>query len=75
MLTLKANISMVVGPYLYLLLTVEFVIVIHTNVAYAVGPSVNALRVQLIFPSKPNFCNLFEFSATKFTQNSIYFTP
>jgi hypothetical protein len=67
---------MVVGPYPYLLLlTVEFVIVIHTNVACVVGPSVNIWRVQLIFPSKPNFCNLFEFPATKITQKSISFTP
>jgi hypothetical protein len=67
---------MVVGPYPYfLLLSVEFVIVIHTNVACAVGPSVNILRVELIFPSKPNFCNLFEFPAKKFTQKSTSFTP
>jgi hypothetical protein len=26
---------------------------------------------QLIFPSKPNFCNLLKFLATKFTQKSI----
>jgi hypothetical protein len=26
---------------------------------------VNTLRAQLIFPSKPNFCNLFEFPVTK----------
>jgi hypothetical protein len=42
-----------------------------TSVACAFGPSVNILR-QLIFPSKPNFCNLFEFPATKkSTQKSI----
>jgi hypothetical protein len=29
----------------------------------------NMLRAQMIFPPKPNFRNLFEFSATKFTQN------
>ncbi len=28
-----------------------------------------------VFPSKPNFCNLFEFSATKSTQKSIFSTP
>ncbi len=28
---------------------------ITTSVAYAIGPSVNTLKVQLIFPSKPNF--------------------
>jgi hypothetical protein len=31
-------------------------------------PSVNTLRAQLIFLFKPNFCNLFKFSGTKFTQ-------
>ncbi len=46
-----------------------------TNVAYVVGPSVNTVRAQLIFPSKPNFCNLFEFLATKSAQKSISFTP
>jgi hypothetical protein len=33
--------------------------------------NVNTLRAQLIFPPKSNFCNLFEFSPTKFTQKSI----
>jgi hypothetical protein len=32
---------------------------------------VNTLRAQLIFPSQPNYCNLFEFSATKSTHKSI----
>jgi hypothetical protein len=39
------------------------------------GPSVNIPRAQLIFPSKPKFCNLFEFSATKSTQKSLSSTP
>jgi len=43
----------------------------YTSVASAVHPSGNTLRAQLIFPSKPNFCNLFEFPATKSTQTSI----
>jgi hypothetical protein len=33
-----------------------------------VGPSVNKLRARLIFPFKPNFCNLFEF--LKFCQQN-----
>jgi len=40
--------------------------------ACVVGPSVNTLRAQLIFPSRPNFCNLFEFLATKFPKKSIF---
>jgi hypothetical protein len=42
------------------------------SVAYAVGPSVNTLRAQLIslLPNKI-FAILFEFLATKFTQKSI----
>ncbi len=43
----------------------------RTSVTCVVGPSVNTLRVQLIFLSKPNFCNLFEFPATKSTPKSI----
>jgi len=31
----------------------------YTSVACAICPSVNKLRAQLIFPSKPNFCNFF----------------
>jgi hypothetical protein len=46
-----------------------------TSVACAVGPGVITLRAQVIFPSKLNFCNLFEFPATKSTQKSISFTP
>jgi hypothetical protein len=38
---------------------------INTSVAFAIGSNANTLRVQLIFPSKPNFCNFFEFQATK----------
>jgi hypothetical protein len=34
-------------------------------VACIVEPSVNTLKAQLIFLSKPNFCNLFGFLATK----------
>jgi hypothetical protein len=37
--------------------------------------NVNTLMAQLIFPFKPNFCNLFEFPATKSTKKSISFTP
>ncbi len=44
------------------------------SVACAVGPNVNTLRAQLVLPSEPNFCNLFEFPATKSTQKSISFT-
>jgi len=36
---------------------------------------VNTLRAQLIFPSKTNFCNLFEFPITNSTQKSISSTP
>ncbi len=37
-----------------------------TSVAYAIEPSVNLLRVpNPIFPSKPNFCNLFGFPINK----------
>jgi hypothetical protein len=32
-------------------------------------------RPQLLFPCKPNFCNLFEFLATKSTLKSISSTP
>jgi hypothetical protein len=46
-----------------------------TSVACDIGPGVNTLRAQLIFLSKPNFCNLFEFSATKFTEKEISSTP
>jgi hypothetical protein len=48
---------------------------IMTNVACVVGPSVNTLRVQLIFPCKPSFCNLFEFPKTKSIKKSISSTP
>jgi hypothetical protein len=44
-------------------------------VAYAIGPTMNTLRVQLIFPSNPNFCNLIELSTTKSPQKSISFKP
>jgi hypothetical protein len=44
----------------------------ETSVACAVGPGVNTL---LVFSHKPNFCNLFEFPATKSTQKSISSTP
>jgi hypothetical protein len=44
---------------------VTFCILYPTSVACDVGPSVNTLKGQLIFPSKPNFCNLFEFLANK----------
>jgi hypothetical protein len=37
------------------------------SVAFVLGPSVNTLKVQLIFPFNPNFCNFFEFPTTKFT--------
>ncbi len=47
------------------------VYITSTTVAFVVGPSVNTVRAQLIFPSKPNFCNLFEFPATKSTKKSI----
>jgi hypothetical protein len=46
-----------------------------TSVACAVGPGVSTLRAQLIFPSKLDFCNLFEFPATKSTKKSISSTP
>ncbi len=67
----------------------EFLVLIQTSVACAIGTSVNTFfyfslkisnfddvnthtfRAQLIFPSKPKFCNLFEFPATKSTQKSI----
>jgi hypothetical protein len=45
------------------------------SVACVVGPSVNTLKVQVILPSEPNLCNLFESPATKSTQKSISFTP
>jgi hypothetical protein len=45
------------------------------NVACAVGPSVNTLKAQLILPSEPNFCNLFEFPTINSIQKSIFFTP
>ncbi len=47
----------------------------YINVACAVGPSVNKLRAQQIFPSKPYFCDFFKISETKSTQKSILFTP
>jgi hypothetical protein len=40
-----------------------------TNVTCAIGPSVNTLKAQLIFPSKLNFCKLFEFLTTKSFKN------
>ncbi len=46
---------------------------IDISVACVVGPSVNTLRAQLIFPSGPNFCKLSEFPTTKFTQKIILF--
>jgi hypothetical protein len=49
----------------------SFHCILLTSVVRAVGPSVNTLSTQLIFPSKPNFCNLFEFLATKSTQKSM----
>jgi hypothetical protein len=41
------------------------------TVTCAVCPSVNTLRAQLIFPSKPKLCNLFKLWATK----SIQYLP
>jgi hypothetical protein len=41
-----------------------FAFAFSTSVAYAIGPSVTTSRAQLIFPSKPKFCNFFEFSKT-----------
>jgi hypothetical protein len=41
------------------------------SVAFAVGPSVNTLKAQLVLPSEPNFCNLFEYPTRKSTQKSI----
>jgi hypothetical protein len=38
-------------------------------VACAIGPSVNTLKAQLIFPSKLNFCNFFEILTTKSFKN------
>jgi hypothetical protein len=47
---------------------------IITSLACAIGPSVNTqLRSQLVFPSKPKFCNLFKFAATKSTKKTISF--
>jgi len=40
-----------------------------TSVACAVGSSVNTLRAQLNFPSKPKFCNLFGFPGIKSIKN------
>ncbi len=40
----------------------------YISVACGVGPSVNTSRARLIFPSEPNFCNLFECLATIFLQ-------
>ncbi len=37
--------------------------------------NVKTLKTQLVFPSKPNFCNCFEFPTKKFTQKSISSTP
>jgi hypothetical protein len=47
-----------------------------TSVPCVVGPSVNTLRAQLNFPSKPNiFCNLFEISTTKIhSKTNIFHT-
>ncbi len=45
-----------------------YCVLIFTSVACAIHPSVNRLRAQLIFPSKPNFCNLYEFPTTKSIQ-------
>jgi hypothetical protein len=46
-----------------------------TSVGCALGSIVNTLRAQLIFPSKPNFRNLFDFPATQSIQKSISSTP
>jgi hypothetical protein len=51
-----------------------FFSLIITCVACAIGPSVNTLKTQPIFPSKDNFFNLFEF-LKKFTQKSVSSTP
>jgi hypothetical protein len=48
---------------------------IYTSVDDAIGLSVNTLKAQLIFPSKTNFCNLFEFSSIKSTPKLISSTP
>ncbi len=37
--------------------------------------NVNTWKAQVIFLSKPNFCNFFDFLATKSTQKSTSFTP
>jgi hypothetical protein len=50
---------------------IEMKIVCLNLYSLAIGPSVNTLRAQLIFPYKPNFCNLFQIPATKSTQKSI----
>jgi hypothetical protein len=43
----------------------HLVVSIPNSVPHAIGPSVNTLRAQLIFASKPKFGNLFEFPAKK----------
>jgi hypothetical protein len=56
-------------------MTIIFWVFKYTSVVYAICPSVNTWRVQLIFPTKLNFCNLFEFLATKSIQKTISSTP
>ncbi len=47
-------------------------VLIVINVTCGIGPSVNTLKVQLNFLSKLNFCNLFEFIATKSIENQHF---
>jgi len=47
----------------------------YTSVTCDVGLNVNALRTELIFHSKPNFCNLFEFQQQNPLKNQYHAHP
>jgi hypothetical protein len=68
-LNLMKNTSMtyVVGPSVN-----TFFIFTFSKLIISKFGDVNTLKAQLILPSKPIFCNLFEFSPTKSTQNQYF---
>jgi hypothetical protein len=69
---IRTCVSCAVGPSVN---TLNFFFFTFSELKISKFGNVNSLRAQLVFPSKPNFCNLFEFPAPKSTEKSISSTP
>jgi hypothetical protein len=67
------SVALVIGPSVNTFSIKKHMRAQFQNWKFSKFSNVNTLRAQLIFPSKPNFCNLFEFLATKSTQKSNIF--